>query len=278
MRTAVVGIGRWGKNIARELNAESTLVAYCTRSDVHDAWAAEDIPQARRMKAEDVWADTTIEAVAIATPIDTHAALVRVALEAGKHVFVEKPLALTAGEAEALAELASAKKRTLAVGYIFLHHPAFQEMEKSTRLESIHSVALDWQKYGTFDESIEYNLLTHHLALSLAFAGEPQRVEVVARAAEETACDVMETHLMYETFVLLSRINRIAQEKKHTMTVELKDGSVHTYVFDARKEPLALEMKAFLQAAGGDPGALLSDGAFAVKVLSLHEKLTAPPR
>jgi UDP-2-acetamido-3-amino-2,3-dideoxy-glucuronate N-acetyltransferase len=77
----------------------------------------------------DLFTDPDIEAVVIATPARTHYALAREALEAGKHVLVEKPLAMDSRQAEALIALADERRRVLMVGHIFEYHPAVRKIK-----------------------------------------------------------------------------------------------------------------------------------------------------
>ena len=98
-RVALIGCGAWGRNIARNLAALGALAAICDT----DASAAEAAAHGAPLRdAGAVLTDPAIDAVAIATPAATHATLATAALSAGKHVFVEKPLALDVAEAERL--------------------------------------------------------------------------------------------------------------------------------------------------------------------------------
>jgi len=133
VRIALIGFGYWGPNYARVLNelpgAELSVV--CDRSPerltlVRDRYRA--VQTCGRI--EDVVARDDIDAVVIATPASTHAALVRVALEHGRHVLVEKPMALDVAACEALCELASSANRVLMVGYTFLYNAGVRKMKE----------------------------------------------------------------------------------------------------------------------------------------------------
>ena len=102
VRVAVVGLGYWGPNLARNLQecAEAELTALCDLSGEHLARLGRRYPAAALYQSLDsLLADTEIEAVAIATPVGTHHRIASAALNAGKHVFVEKPLAASSQEA-----------------------------------------------------------------------------------------------------------------------------------------------------------------------------------
>jgi len=133
VRLALVGLGYWGPNLARNLaildNAE--LVALCDANEERLRRIGRQYPAARLVPSfEDVLADDTIDAVVVATPVDTHFDLCRAALAAGKHVMVEKPLATSSAECETLIELAAAQGRTLMVGHVFVYNAAVNKVKE----------------------------------------------------------------------------------------------------------------------------------------------------
>ena len=106
---AVVGLGYWGPNLVRNLHEHpgAEVVAVCDNRDEALEKVARRYPSVRTSTAfETILADDSIEAVAIATPVSSHFPLASAVLEAGKHVFIEKPLAASAAEARELIELA----------------------------------------------------------------------------------------------------------------------------------------------------------------------------
>ena len=133
VRLALVGLGYWGPNLARNLaildNAE--LVALCDANEERLRRIGRQYPSARLVPSfEDVLADEAIDAVVVATPVDTHFDLCRAALAAGKHVMVEKPLATSSAECETLIELAAAQGRTLMVGHVFVYNAAVNKVKE----------------------------------------------------------------------------------------------------------------------------------------------------
>ena len=126
-RVAVVGLGYWGPNLARNINelpnAELAMVCDLRRSAL-EKFAQRYPAVATTDDYHRVIADPTIDAIVVATPVSTHNALAQRALRAGKHVFVEKPLAGSAEEAVALLTLAEENGRVLMVGHTFLYSPA----------------------------------------------------------------------------------------------------------------------------------------------------------
>ncbi len=281
VKTAIFGTGRWGKNVARELAAQSELAAYATKGE-EDSEATE-LQGIGKMSAAQICERTDIQAVWIATPIDTHADIARMMLEAGKHVMCEKPLALKAAEAEALAALADTKGCTLATGYVFLYHPAYQEMRRLLANDTIASVECVWNKYGTFSESIEMNLLTHHLSLAYDLLGKPRNGAYVSREAGETPCDKLVTELAYDNASFISSIDRISQSKEHRIEVRALSGTVYEWndqtlkrdgvvIFESTDQPLTCEVAAYL-ASITEGSTVTTAGRFGADILHIHELL-----
>lgn len=128
---AVVGAGYWGKNLVRVFSQLGVLRCVCdTDVSRHDAFDFPDGRPAMTDSLEEVLRLPSVQAVAVATPAVTHHAVVRQCLEAGKDVFVEKPLALTAEQGRALVDLARRKSRVLMVGHILLYHPAIARLRQ----------------------------------------------------------------------------------------------------------------------------------------------------
>ncbi len=278
LKTAIIGVGRWGMNVARELDARSELVYFASKQ------STPSLAHARRATVEEICADSSIEAVAIATPVPTHADIIRAALEAGKHVLCEKPLTATSAEAHALAQLASEKGRVLMTGYTLLYSPAYQEFKRllqekrSVRIECIR------KKYGTFTDTIENALLTHYLSIAYDLLGTPTTAAVKNREAVETACDRIEISLAYPECEFTAYIDRVSKEEVHTVTATFEDGTSLVWsdtklykdgevVFESPDTPLAEEIRVFLEAAAGG-AAPQTAGDFGARVLEIHELLT----
>jgi predicted dehydrogenase len=277
IKTALIGAGRWGTNVARELHAQSEFASFATKESTPTFF------DATHQSVEEILNDASISAVAITTPIVTHAEMTRRALDAGKHVFCEKTLAATSSEAGALAQLAQGKDRVLMTGYIFLYHPVYQELKRILAQEKPTRVECIWKKHGTFSESIELNLLTHHLSLAYNLFGMPRSGVVTRREAGETACDRIETSLAYDDCEFISRIDRLSEERAHYMTALLANGDMLIWngtdltrndqpIFHSEEESLTREIRAFLEAVNGEPTPLTA-GDFGARILKLHELL-----
>ena len=129
VNVGVVGVGYWGKNLVRNFHQLGALAALCDPAPASEEICRRDyagVPFTSDFRA--LLADPSIHAVALATPAITHYEMARAALEAGKDVFVEKPLAIDVGHGERLVELAAARGRILMVGHILQYHPAITKL------------------------------------------------------------------------------------------------------------------------------------------------------
>lgn len=130
---AVVGYGYWGPNLVRNFSSAAgvRLVAVCDLNKERLAPVAKSYPTVKLTDDfEDVLRDPEVSAVAIATPVSTHFRLAMSALMAGKHVFVEKPIASSSEEAQRLVEEAARRKLVLAVDHTFIHTEAVRKMRE----------------------------------------------------------------------------------------------------------------------------------------------------
>src|SRR5262245_52622871 len=177
---AVVGLGYWGPNLARNFAAlpGSELRWVCDGSPEQLERIAPRFPEARTTSSlEEVLADGRLDAVAIATPVPTHAGLARRCLEAGKHVFVEKPLAQSLAEAASVVEAAAESGRTLMVGHLLEYHPGLERLKElvdSGELGDIHYIYGNRLNLGKLraDENALWSLGAHDVSVVLRLAQE----------------------------------------------------------------------------------------------------------
>jgi predicted dehydrogenase len=186
LRLAVVGLGYWGPNLARNLARVGDLAWACDLSDENRARYAPLYPETRMTAdLEDVLADDTVDAVAIATSVPTHHPLGMRVLAAGKHLFVEKPLALSTAEARELVEAAEAADRRLMVGHLLLFHPGLRAVKaliasgELGTLRYLYGVRVNLGKVRA-DENALWSLGAHDIAVLLDLVGE-RPVELQAR-------------------------------------------------------------------------------------------------
>jgi predicted dehydrogenase/acetyltransferase-like isoleucine patch superfamily enzyme len=202
-RVAVVGCGRWGRNLVRSFAELGALAAVVDP----DGAAIAAQPAAQRSLAsslEAVLADAAIDALAVAAPSALHFDLARRALEAGKHVLVEKPLALRLDEAEALNRLAERLDRRLMVGHLMQYHPAFLELRQQLREGRLGTVQYLYShrlNLGTIrrEEDVLWSLAPHDVSMILALLGaEPDGVAAAGGGHLQPAlADAATTHLTF---------------------------------------------------------------------------------
>jgi predicted dehydrogenase len=131
LRIGQAGLGYWGKNLARNFDELADLRWLCDASPELQAEFAERYPNARVTgDFAEMLADPDVDAVVIATPVPTHFALAKQALEAGKHVFVEKPPAMRAEEMDELVTLAEERDLVLMPGHLLLYHPGVLKLKE----------------------------------------------------------------------------------------------------------------------------------------------------
>jgi len=200
---AVVGCGYWGKNLVRNFAELGVLSAVCDASETVAKGLAE-LHQAAARAWREIVADPEIQAIAIAAPAAQHGRLAREALEAGKHVFVEKPLALNLDEGEQLCELAAQRGRRLMVGHLLQYHPAFLKLRDLIdqgvlgRIQYIYSNRLNLGKFRR-EEDILWSFAPHDISMILALVGaEPNQVTAQgAYYLHDSIADVTTTHLAF---------------------------------------------------------------------------------
>jgi predicted dehydrogenase len=207
---AVIGCGAWGRNHVR------TLAALGILSAVHDAdpLAARDAAElggVPGLALEEILRDGTVSGVVIATPDATHAGIAARALEAGKHVLVEKPLAMSPADGAKLAALAGAAGLTLMAGHILLYHPGFLRLRDLVRDGTLgtvrhisstrhhiargaprhalwdlgpHDVSMVLELTGALPESV------HALAAAPLHDAPPQQVDMLLSFASGVSADI----------------------------------------------------------------------------------------
>ena len=133
IRMGVVGYGYWGPNIVRNFHGQerSRVVAVCDKSPKSQGRVRQSYPEIRVTgECNEILTATDIDAIAIVTPVWTHYELAKLALENGKHVFVEKPFTCTTAQAEELIELADRKNLKIMVDHTFLFTGAVKRIKE----------------------------------------------------------------------------------------------------------------------------------------------------
>lgn len=180
VRMAHVGLGYWGPNLARAWGSlpETRLRWICDLDEDALQRFGRLHPDARCTSSlDEVLADPEVEAVSLATSVPTHAPLAMRALDAGKHVFVEKPLAMNSADARALAAAAEERGLTLTVGHLLVHHPGvakLAELMSSGQLGDTRYIYGNRVNLGKVraDENALWSLGAHDVSVLLHLLGE----------------------------------------------------------------------------------------------------------
>jgi predicted dehydrogenase len=178
VKVGQAGLGNWGKNLARNFAELAELTWLCDPAEGKRAEFAPRYPQAQfTTEFSDLLEDTELDAVVIATPVPTHYELARLALESGKHVFVEKPPAMTALEIDELVSIARERNLVLMPGHLLLYHPGIQrvkEMISDSELGDVLCVYGNRQNLGVIRpyENALWSLGVHDLSVILYLLDE----------------------------------------------------------------------------------------------------------
>jgi predicted dehydrogenase len=187
VRIGVAGLGYWGPNLARNFaGAEGAELTWlCDGSEAALTRVAAAHPGVALTRSlDDLLADPALDAIALATPVPTHADLAVRVLEAGKHCFVEKPLAQSVADAERAVVAAETAGRVLMVGHLLEYHPGVTKLKALAdagelgELFYIYGNRLNLGKLRA-DENALWSLGAHDVSVVLALTGE-EPIEVVA--------------------------------------------------------------------------------------------------
>ena len=290
-KIAIVGIGRWGKNLIREFSKLAQVkVCVTTGNQKNLKWLRQNYPEVTHTTdVYQILKDPGIDAVVIATPINSHFTLTKKALEYKKHVFVEKPLAKTVADAQKLIETAKKNRRCLFVGHVFLYNEIFKKIKELHKTESIKYANFEWKKLGTFDEDIFENLLSHDLSLNLELFGIPKKIKLVNKYGLLTPVDRFSLELYFnKTRRSEITIDRTAHYKKKTVMVATQKNSYiwddnellkfdkmtqsYKKIFQTKNTPLYLECKEFIRNVNAKNYSINS-AILASKIASLISKI-----
>ena len=181
---ACIGAGYWGKNLVRNFNELDVLACVCEVDQNRRAHLSDEYPSVQFTEdVQEILDNPEIAGVAIATPAESHGALVQRALMAGKDVLVEKPLSLSVEEGRKLVALADRKNRVLMVGHLLWYHPAVLRLKELVeegelgRIQYIYSNRLNLGKIRG-EENILWSFAPHDVSVILGLVGEmPDAIE-----------------------------------------------------------------------------------------------------
>jgi predicted dehydrogenase len=255
----VVGLGYWGPNLARNFAAlpGARLAWLCDgRPDLLERHSAS-YPQARTTgNLDDLLDDGSLDAIVLATPVPTHAALAVRVLDAGKHCFVEKPLAQSVADAERAVAAAERSGRVLMVGHLLQYHPGIAKLKQLVeegQLGDVHYIYGNRLNLGQLrsDENALWSLGAHDVSVVLHLADE-EPFEVSARGESymrEGVEDVVFAFMRFRSGLAAHlHLSWLDPHKERRFTVV---GSTRMATFD----DMALEGKVTVYDKGFDPKA-----------------------
>jgi predicted dehydrogenase len=249
IRAAVVGLGYWGPNLVRNLHElpGAEVAAVCDARPDRLTSITDRYPAIRGVQDLDaVLEDRDIDAVVLATPVSTHYELADRALHAGKHVFVEKPLAASGTEAAALLETAAQRGLVLMPGHTFLYSPpvdTIRALIQSGELGDIYFVSSSRVNLGLHqaDVSVVWDLGPHDFSILRYWLGElPSTVAAITRGCvTPNTPDVAFIHLVFDSGTIANvEIAWLAPSKLRRTTIV---GSEKMVVYDdTSNEPVRI--------------------------------------
>ena len=265
-KLGIIGIGNWGKNLVRELSKIHCIKKCSSNGNLKNIrWLKKNYPSIQYVSdSKEIFADKEINAVIIATPINTHYKLAKKALLSKKHVFVEKPISTNLSEAEELIEIAKKNNLLLFVGHIFIFNEIFKKLIQISNRENITHLNFLWNKFGTFDEDIFLNLVSHDLSIILALFGKPKKIKLINKFGVISKCDVVTLILeLPNKKTCQIHVNRCSSHKQKHVTIftqkniyiwddlslfkNNKKTNSFKLVFQSKYTPLEIECKEFVK-------------------------------
>ena len=202
---AVVGCGHWGKNLVRNFYELGVLASICDPNiDIAEQYAEQYSVQNHSFP--DIINNPNIKGVVLAVPAKHHAAMAIDAMKQGKHVFVEKPLAMNEAEAILMIETAKANKVQLMVGHLLQYHPVFKKVKDIVQrgeigeINYIYSNRLSFGKIRT-EEDVIWSFAPHDISMILSLANqEPEFITAHSTAMlQDNIADTATIHITFKS-------------------------------------------------------------------------------
>lgn len=265
-KVAIVGLGKWGKNLVREFSKISDIVVCnSTGNSANVKWLAKNYPKIQYTKNFQAILDNkSIDAIIISSPIKTHFTLSQNTLNSGKHVFVEKTISENSRNAKKLIALAKNKNLMIFVGHIFLYHPILKKLKEIHKKESISYLKLNWVKLGSFNEDILLDLVSHYISIIIELLGTPKSIKILNDEKIISSSDIISLEFKFENNVKsIIDINRISNFKKRSILIATKKNifewdddllykfnkqkQIFELFFKTKQTPLEIECKEFIK-------------------------------
>jgi predicted dehydrogenase len=264
-KLGVIGIGNWGKNLIRDFSKISDIKKCSSMGNSGNIkWLKKNYPSLEYVSNKnEIFHDEEINAVIISTPIRTHYSLVKKALLSKKHVFIEKPLCLKLSDAKELIKIAKRNNLLLFVGHIFIFNEIFKKLIQISKKEKIQFAYFQWTKFGTFDEDIFLNLLSHDISIVLKLFGKPKKIKLISSSGFISKNDLITLNLEFgqnkKCQIYLNRHSSYTQKTISVLTNKniyfWDDSKLYKYnkksgnsklIFKSKLTPLENECKEFI--------------------------------
>jgi len=238
---AQIGCGYWGPNLLRNFSAlQNCHLKYLVDTSAERrAFVKKSFPTINAVAdLEPIWQDSEVEGVIIATPAGSHFELARTALQFGKHVFVEKPLATSVAEVDALGELASKSQRIVMAGHTFLYNSAVRYVKNlidNGELGDIRYIYSQRLNLGRIRSDIDalWNLAPHDISIIQYWLNDPEALQVVRHGmayVQPRVDDVVFLNIIYANKVMANiHVSWLDPQKVRKMVIV---GSKKMVVYD----------------------------------------------
>lgn len=265
-KIAIIGIGNWGKNLVRDFSKISDIKKCTSNGNIENIkWLKKNYPSIAYVNNyKEIFNDKEINAVVISTPIKTHYRLVKKALLSKKHVFVEKPLCSKISEAKELIQIAKKNNLFLFVGHIFLFNEVLKKIIKISNKEKITHIEFNWNKFGSFNEDIFLNLLSHDISIIFKLFGKPKKIKLQSSFGIISKCDIITLNVtLSQNQNCQIYINRVSNEKQKIVKIftekniylwndlrlykNNKKSSDFKLIYESKLTPLEIQCKFFIE-------------------------------
>lgn len=287
----IIGIGRWGSKLADIFSEEATVAAFVSKSSSHiDTFQKKHPHAVHYATIENLLSDERIEALVIATPIETHYEIALQCLKHKKHVFIEKPIALKTTQVTELLEKSKENNVVLFSGYTFLYDPAYVALKGLIKNTPLDEILFSWNKFGSFKEPGTHNLLCHDIALAVDLVGTLNNQQLLSSSniigrediiSAQATSSVGRISFYINRFSLLSE-KRIIIKTPHTVYT-VSNGIVSSFHSPDTKtiefsqpdapSPLLLECRDFLEKVSEKTYWTRADGLHDLEVARFFEKI-----
>lgn len=262
---AVIGAGYWGKNLVRVFHQLGVLAVVCdTREEVLQNIKSQYPGVETTSNFLDVLENEKVSALVIATPAATHYQLTKQGLEAQKHIFVEKPLALNVEQGQELVETAERKGLVFMVGHLLLYHPAMRklkELVKAGELGELRYICSNRLNFGKLrkDENVLWSFAPHDISIIIDLLGMPERVQALGKSyLQSNVPDITLTFLEFTgnkaAHIFVSWLNPFKEQKLSVI------GSEKMAVYDGVSNTLTLFSHRVEWGQGNCPQAIGAEG------------------